>query len=111
MDEQHITRVKIIGTQALREAKNAAAFLAPAEAILGAPIEVIAGKREADLAFTAVARTFTELAGTPGGRSGTASGCSFSTREIALETAVRSFLRIRSMNEESIAIAYRFLRR
>ncbi len=65
MDEQHIARLKIIGTQALREAKNAAAFLGPAEAILGAPIEVIAGKREADLAFTAVARTFPELAGTP----------------------------------------------
>jgi len=65
MDEHRVAKPKIIGTQALREAKNAAEFLAPAEAILGAPIEVIAGKREADLAFTAVAKTFPELAGTP----------------------------------------------
>jgi exopolyphosphatase / guanosine-5'-triphosphate,3'-diphosphate pyrophosphatase len=55
----------IVGTQALREAKNATAFVAPAEAILGARIEIIAGAREAELAFTSVARTFPERAGTP----------------------------------------------
>ena len=65
MDEHGVAAPHVIGTQALREAKNAGQFVQPAEAILGAPIEVIAGKREADLAFTAVARTFPELAGTP----------------------------------------------
>src|SRR2546428_7752339 len=58
MDEHGVVAPTVIGTQALREASNAAAFVGPAEQILGAPIEVIAGKREADLAFIAVARTF-----------------------------------------------------
>jgi exopolyphosphatase/guanosine-5'-triphosphate,3'-diphosphate pyrophosphatase len=49
----------------VREAENAADFVAPAEAILGVAIEVIAGTREAELAFLSVARTFGELAGTP----------------------------------------------
>src|SRR5262249_26069532 len=39
-------------------------FIAPAERILGAPIEVIAGEREAELAALAVARSLPELAGT-----------------------------------------------
>lgn len=55
----------VIATQALREATNARDFIAPAEAILGAPIEVIAGEREAELAAVAVAETFPELAGRP----------------------------------------------
>jgi exopolyphosphatase/guanosine-5'-triphosphate,3'-diphosphate pyrophosphatase len=50
-----------IGTQALREARNGAAFLEPARAILGAPVEVIGGRREAELAFAAVLRSFPEL--------------------------------------------------
>ncbi len=64
LDEHGIAAPTVIGTQALREATNAGAFVVPAEAILGGPIEIIAGKREADLAFTAVARTLTDLAGT-----------------------------------------------
>jgi exopolyphosphatase/guanosine-5'-triphosphate,3'-diphosphate pyrophosphatase len=55
----------VVGTQALREATNAAEFIAPAETILGAPIEIIAGEREAELAFAAVAATFPELSGAP----------------------------------------------
>lgn len=55
----------VIATQALREAQNSAAFTGPAQDILGAPIEVIAGAREAELAFSAVAHTFPALAGTP----------------------------------------------
>ena len=64
MDEHGVTTPIVIATQATREARNAREFVQPAEAILGATIEVIAGTREADLAFTAVARTFPELAGT-----------------------------------------------
>lgn len=64
MDEHGVAAPAIVGTQALREASNAAAFREPAEKILGAPIEIIGGAREAELAFTAVARTFPELAGT-----------------------------------------------
>jgi exopolyphosphatase/guanosine-5'-triphosphate,3'-diphosphate pyrophosphatase len=62
MDEHGVARPVVIATQAAREAKNAADFVVPAEQILGAPIEVIAGEREAELAATAVARTFPELA-------------------------------------------------
>lgn len=47
-------RVAAVGTQTLREAKNARAFTEPAEAILGAPVDVIAGEREAELVFRAV---------------------------------------------------------
>ncbi|MGE5181950.1 MAG: Ppx/GppA family phosphatase [Acidobacteriota bacterium] len=65
MDANRVARVSVIGTQALREAANAAAFVQPAEQILGAPIEIIAGAREAELAATAVARTFPELAREP----------------------------------------------
>ena len=65
MDAQGIAAPKVIGTQALREASNAASFVGPAEQILGAPIEVIAGAREAELAFLSVARSLPELAGSP----------------------------------------------
>ena len=46
-------RLAAIGTQALREAANREEFLTPAEEILGTPVEVISGEREAELAFVA----------------------------------------------------------
>jgi len=55
----------IVGTQALREASNSADFVGPAQELLGAPIEVISGEREANLAFVSVARTFPELVTSP----------------------------------------------
>jgi exopolyphosphatase/guanosine-5'-triphosphate,3'-diphosphate pyrophosphatase len=64
LDEHAVARPRVIATQAMREATNAADFVAPAEQILGTPIEVISGRREAELAAIAVARTFPELAGT-----------------------------------------------
>jgi exopolyphosphatase/guanosine-5'-triphosphate,3'-diphosphate pyrophosphatase len=61
---RHQARIAAIGTEALRRAPNAAAFLDPAADILGAPIEVIDGPREAALTFRAVAEAFpTALAG------------------------------------------------
>lgn len=54
-------RVIAVGTQALREAKNGAAFLEPAAEILGVPVEVIGGEREAQLAFAAVMQSFPAL--------------------------------------------------
>jgi exopolyphosphatase / guanosine-5'-triphosphate,3'-diphosphate pyrophosphatase len=62
LDEHGVARPIVIATQAAREARNAADFVGPAEQILRATIEVIAGPREAELAATAVARTFPELA-------------------------------------------------
>jgi exopolyphosphatase/guanosine-5'-triphosphate,3'-diphosphate pyrophosphatase len=47
--------VRAVGTNALRVAKNAADFLRQAEAALGFPIEVIAGREEARLIYVGVA--------------------------------------------------------
>lgn len=55
---QHDAEVAAIGTEALRRAPNADAFLTPAARILGAPVEVISGEREAGLTFLAVRRAF-----------------------------------------------------
>jgi len=63
--DEHRAAVTVVATQAVREAANAAAFIRPAEDILGAKIEVISGPREAELAFLAVSRTFPELSGAP----------------------------------------------
>jgi exopolyphosphatase/guanosine-5'-triphosphate,3'-diphosphate pyrophosphatase len=65
LDEHGVKVPWVIATQALREAKNGGEFTRPAEQILGASIEIIAGEREAELAFTSVARSLTELAGKP----------------------------------------------
>jgi exopolyphosphatase/guanosine-5'-triphosphate,3'-diphosphate pyrophosphatase len=62
IDELKVDTVCAVGTQALREAGNASEFVAPAEKILGVPIEVIAGEREAELVFRAVSESFPELA-------------------------------------------------
>lgn len=49
--------VRAVATNALRVAKNSSAFLAQAEAALGFPIEVIAGREEARLIYLGVAHT------------------------------------------------------
>jgi len=48
--------VRAVGTNSLRVAKNAPEFLKQAEAALGFPIEVIAGREEARLIYLGVAR-------------------------------------------------------
>jgi exopolyphosphatase/guanosine-5'-triphosphate,3'-diphosphate pyrophosphatase len=53
----HGARIAAVGTEALRRAANAAAFLGPAAEILGAEVEVIDGEREAALTFRAVAES------------------------------------------------------
>lgn len=64
MDQQSVGERYVIATQALREASNRDAFVGPAQQILGAPIEIITGTMEAELAHLAVARTFPDLVGT-----------------------------------------------
>lgn len=49
--------VRAVATNTLRVAKNGAQFLAQAEAALGFPIEVIAGREEARLIYLGVAHT------------------------------------------------------
>ncbi len=60
--QQHGAPLYAVGTEALRRADNRADFLAPAAAILGAPVEVITGEREAQLTFLAASRSFPEVA-------------------------------------------------
>jgi exopolyphosphatase/guanosine-5'-triphosphate,3'-diphosphate pyrophosphatase len=55
---QHGARVAAIGTEGLRRAPNSGDFLGPAAEILGAPVEVIAGAREAELTFRAAVESF-----------------------------------------------------
>jgi exopolyphosphatase / guanosine-5'-triphosphate,3'-diphosphate pyrophosphatase len=62
LDNHGVELLTIVGTQALREATNAADFVEPAENILRGHIDVISGTREAELAFLSVAHTFPELA-------------------------------------------------
>jgi exopolyphosphatase / guanosine-5'-triphosphate,3'-diphosphate pyrophosphatase len=50
--------IHAIGTEALRRAPNARDFLDPAARILGAPVEVIDGEREAALTFLAAVHSF-----------------------------------------------------
>ncbi len=57
--------VRIVGTNALREARNRAEFIQRAQAILGHPVEVISGREEARLIYLGVSHT---LADTPGKR-------------------------------------------
>ncbi len=59
---KHGAHIAAIGTEGLRRAPNAADFLEPAARILGAPIEVIAGEREAALTFRAAAESFPDEA-------------------------------------------------
>lgn len=48
---------RVVGTSALRDARNAARFLHPAEELLGEPIEVIDGLQEAELIYAGVHST------------------------------------------------------
>jgi exopolyphosphatase/guanosine-5'-triphosphate,3'-diphosphate pyrophosphatase len=52
--------IAAIGTEALRRARNAPDFLLPAAEILGTPIQVIDGAREAALTFRAVLSSFAD---------------------------------------------------
>jgi len=62
---RHGARIAAVGTEALRRASNAAAFLGPAAEILGTEIEVIDGEREAALTFRAVVASFPDLRAGP----------------------------------------------
>ncbi|HWV08526.1 MULTISPECIES: exopolyphosphatase [unclassified Pseudomonas] len=57
--------VRIVGTNALREARNRAEFIRRAEAVLGHPVEVISGREEARLIYLGVSHS---IADTPGKR-------------------------------------------
>lgn len=56
-------RVRVVGTNALRMARNADAFMARAEAVLGHDIEVVSGREEARLIYLGVAHALSDDAG------------------------------------------------
>ncbi len=55
--------VQIVGTNALRVARNANQFMARAEEVLGYPVEVIAGREEARLIYLGVSHTLSDDVG------------------------------------------------
>ncbi|WP_010489349.1 exopolyphosphatase [Pseudomonas sp. S9] len=57
--------VRIVGTNALREARNSTEFIQRAEEVLGHPVEVISGREEARLIYLGVSHS---IADTPGKR-------------------------------------------
>ncbi|HWN68232.1 MAG TPA: exopolyphosphatase, partial [Haliangium sp.] len=65
IDDLQVDAVAAVGTQALREARNSDSFTVPAAEILRIPIEIIAGHREAELVYRAVATDFPALASAP----------------------------------------------
>lgn len=55
--------VRIVGTNALRVARNRNLFIRRAEALLGHPVEVVAGIEEARLIYLGVSHTFPDMNG------------------------------------------------
>ncbi|MEM9257517.1 MAG: Ppx/GppA phosphatase family protein [Pseudomonadota bacterium] len=53
-------RLRVVGTNALRRARNRREFIEPARRILGAPIEVIYGREEARLVYLGAAHTIAD---------------------------------------------------
>lgn len=58
-----VSAVQIVGTNALRVARNAGEFIARAEQVLGFPVEVIAGREEARLIYLGVSHTLSDDTG------------------------------------------------
>ncbi len=55
--------VRVVGTNALREARNRSVFIRRAEEILGHPVEVISGREEARLIYLGVSHTLPDNPG------------------------------------------------
>lgn len=60
LESVEITRMRVVGTNTLRIAKNRAAFTRPAERILGTRVDVIYGLEEARLVYLGVAHTLAD---------------------------------------------------
>ncbi|CAN0600458.1 unnamed protein product, partial [Ectocarpus sp. 12 AP-2014] len=59
----HPETVQIVGTNALRVARNAQEFMSLAEQVLGYPVEIIAGREEARLIYLGVSHTLSDDSG------------------------------------------------
>ncbi len=62
--EVHVDRVRVVGTNTLRRARKAGAFLDQCGEALGHPVEVIPGREEARLVYLGVAHSMPAEAGT-----------------------------------------------
>jgi exopolyphosphatase/guanosine-5'-triphosphate,3'-diphosphate pyrophosphatase len=51
MDAEHVDRVRLVATSAVRDAANGEAFLLPAAEIIGAPAELLPGTEEGRLSY------------------------------------------------------------
>ncbi len=60
LDSVEPSRVRVVGTNALRQAKNRREFTEPAEKLLGVPVDVVYGKEEARLVYLGVAHTLAD---------------------------------------------------
>ncbi|MEZ5816336.1 MAG: Ppx/GppA phosphatase family protein [Hyphomicrobiaceae bacterium] len=68
----HVKNIRAVATAAVREASNGPQFIAAAEAVLGEPIQVLSGEREAELAAYGIEMGFRSpdgIAGDLGGGS------------------------------------------
>lgn len=61
--DMHAHRVRVVGTNTLRKARNAEAFLSAAEQALGHPVEVISGMEEARLIYLGVSHHIDSASG------------------------------------------------
>ncbi len=57
IDQAGVDAVGVVGTSALRDARGGDEFIAEARGILGVPLEVISGRREAELTFAGATGT------------------------------------------------------
>ena len=60
LDSVEPYRTRIVGTNALRQARNRREFTRPAEQLLGIPVDVIYGREEARLIYLGVAHTLAD---------------------------------------------------
>ena len=60
IDSTAPAKIRVVGTNALRRAKNRQEFIEPAEQVLGAPIDVIYGREEARLVYLGVAHSLSD---------------------------------------------------
>lgn len=60
LDKLQPDQVRVVGTNALRAAKNAKVFIDTAEKLIGYPVEVISGREEARLVYLGVAHTLSD---------------------------------------------------
>ncbi len=109
--------VRVVGTNALREAKNSSEFIDEAEAILGTPIEIIAGREEARLIYLGVSHTLADDLGSRlvldigGGSTEFIIGERFEPREMeslhmGCVSFTKRFFRDGSINQRNFQLAY-----